>query len=194
MTPWHSGPGSEAYPWRQMSTVRCVPLVTVWWIITPCTGPHGPLWLRLWSRQLPTSTTVSPSALRAARKRAALIGGAMSRALLRAGWAGPAADDQAPVVPVEGEGGALHPRRGMRIRPQHDHDAVALRPVRRHLVEGADVQRHVMPRAGDVVALERGDPPPGSGGALAGVGVVGPQVVADADRVALLVAVAAGVV
>src|SRR5690606_9728323 len=77
MTPWHSGPGSEAYPWRQMSTVFFEPLVTVWWIITPCTGPQGPLWLRLWSRQSPTSTTVRPSAFRAARKRAALIGCAM---------------------------------------------------------------------------------------------------------------------
>src|SRR5690606_38915132 len=193
MTPWHSGPGRAAYPWRQMSTVRCVPLVTVGWILTPCTGLQRPWWLRLWSRQLPTSTTVSPSAFRAARKRAALIGGAMSGPFLRAGLTGPAADDQLPVLPVDGEGVALHPRRGMRIRPQHDHDAVALRPVRRHLVEGADVQRHVMPRAGDVVALERGDPPPRSGRALAGVGVVRPQVVAHADRVAGLPPVSPGV-
>src|SRR5690606_24473860 len=69
-----------------MSTVVCEPLVTVWWIITPCTGPHAPLLLRLWSRQLPTSTTVRPSAFRALRKPLADRGCAM----------GPPGHDEAP--------------------------------------------------------------------------------------------------
>src|SRR5690606_4902344 len=60
-----------------MSTVWSWPRVTVWWIITPWTGPQGPLLLRLWSRQLPSSMTVRPSALRAARKVLADMGGAM---------------------------------------------------------------------------------------------------------------------
>src|SRR3954466_8913232 len=60
-----------------MATVRSLPLVTVWWIITPCTGPHGPLWLRLWCSQSPTPTTASPSALRASRKPLADMGEAM---------------------------------------------------------------------------------------------------------------------
>src|SRR5690606_16731372 len=68
-----------------MSTVFFEPLVTVWWIITPCTGPQGPLWLRLWSRQSPTSTTVRPSALRARRNALADMGGAMTALLRTAG-------------------------------------------------------------------------------------------------------------
>src|SRR6478735_11738451 len=60
-----------------MSTVRALPEVTVWWIITPFTGPQAPLLLRLWLRQLPTSTTVTPSSLRALRNLSADMGGAM---------------------------------------------------------------------------------------------------------------------
>src|SRR5690606_17091367 len=51
--------------------------VTVWWTITPLTGPHLPLWLRLLVRHPETSRTVTPSARSAATRRSAVSGVAM---------------------------------------------------------------------------------------------------------------------
>ncbi len=36
---------------RQRATEAALPLLTVWWTITPFTGPQAPLWLRWWVRQ-----------------------------------------------------------------------------------------------------------------------------------------------
>lgn len=73
-------------------------MLTVWWIITPVTGPQAPVWLRLRERQPGCSTTVTPSARSAATSRSAERGVAiwcppdMKKARTeggrRTGWAG----------------------------------------------------------------------------------------------------------
>lgn len=62
-----------------------MPLVTVWWIITPLTGPQAPARSRLWVRQPGRSTTVTPSARRAARSRSGVRGVAMKVSFRKAG-------------------------------------------------------------------------------------------------------------